>query len=157
MEKTYLFNPFDIKNWENLKIKNELDELIDRYLKDDSSLSLYQHSLNIENLANQNYLLGEMIARLTEDTLLLKNKVENAHSLQTYKERNTWTKMNEGKAPAMSYFEAIADEFVSEDRERLAKLQSDLKRFQIAYKSMEEKINANKKKMEAIKVEEFNR
>ena len=56
----------------------------------------------------------------------------------------------------MSYFEAKASEFVKEDREKQFEIQSDLTRFKYAYDSIENKMNAIKKKMESIKFEEFN-
>lgn len=155
MEKTYLFNPFDIKNWDNQQIKDELDGLIDRYFKNDSSLSVYQRSLNVENLANQLYLIGEMIARLSEDVLLLKNEVNTSYDKQVYIQRNQWCELNTEKAPAISYFQALASDFVKDDRIILAKKESDLKRFKYAYDSIEAKMNANKKKMDAQKYEEF--
>ena len=55
----------------------------------------------------------------------------------------------------MSYFEALATRFCEEDIKLLAQKESDLKRFKNAYSSVEEKLNALKKKMESIKYEEF--
>lgn len=152
-EKVYLFNPFNIKNWEKIQIKEQLDELINRYNNDASTP--YEHALNIENLANQMYLIGEMVARLSETVNVMKAEVSNNENLQVYKQRDIWEKTHEGKAPAMSYFQALASDFVKEDRIALAKNESDLKRFRIAYDSIEAKMNAVKKKMEAVKYEEF--
>ena len=56
----------------------------------------------------------------------------------------------------MSYFEALATRFSQDDINRLADKECSLKRFQNAYRSTEEKINAIKKKMEAVRYEEFN-
>lgn len=152
-EKVYLFNPFNIKNWEKIQIKEQLDELINRYNNDASTP--YEHALNIENLANQMYLIGEMVARLSETVNVMKAEVSNNENLQVYKQRDIWEKTHDGKAPAMSYFQALASDFVKEDRITLAKNESDLKRFRIAYDSIEAKMNAVKKKMEAVKYEEF--
>ena len=55
----------------------------------------------------------------------------------------------------MSYFQALASDFVKDKRVALAKKESDLKRFKIAYDSIEAKMNAVKKKMEAVRFEEF--
>lgn len=154
-ENVYLFNPFDIKNWENQDIKNVLDELIDKYLKNDDSLTVYQRSLNVENLANQLYLIGEMIARLSEEVLLLKNEVNTSYDKQVYMQRKQWSETNTEKAPAISYFQALASDFVKDERINLSKKESDLKRFKYAYDSIEAKMNANKKKMDAQKYEEF--
>ena len=152
-EKLYLFNPFNIKEWSNEQVKEQLTMLIDKY--ETEAFTPYQYALNIENLANQMYLIGEMIARLHEAFYINKAELENEESLQVYKQRDSWEKTHEGKAPAMSYFQALASDFVKEKRLELAKLESDLKRFKIAYDSIEAKMNAVKKKMEAVKYEEF--
>lgn len=152
-EKVYLFNPFNIKNWETVQIKEQFEELINLYNNDASTP--YEHALNIENLANQMYLIGEMVARLSETVNVIGAEVKNNENLQVYKQRDIWEKTHDGKAPAMSYFQALASNFVKEDRIILAKNESDLKRFRIAYDSIEAKMNAVKKKMEAVKYEEF--
>ncbi|MBR5795605.1 MAG: hypothetical protein IKY26_05635 [Erysipelotrichaceae bacterium] len=152
-EKLYLFNPFNIKEWSNEQVKEQLTMLIDKY--ETEAFTPYQYALNIENLANQMYLIGEMIARLHEAFYINKAELENEESLQVYKQRDSWEKTHDGKAPAMSYFQALASDFVKEKRLELAKLESDLKRFKIAYDSIEAKMNAVKKKLEAVKYEEF--
>ncbi len=152
-EKLYLFNPFNIKEWSNEQVKEQLTILIAKY--DVDAFTPYQYALNIENLANQMYLIGEMIARLHELVYINKAELENEENLQVYKQRDTWEKMHDGKAPAMAYFQALASDFVKDKRLTLAKLESDLKRFKIAYESIEAKMNAVKKKMEAVKYEEF--
>lgn len=53
----------------------------------------------------------------------------------------------------MSYFEAMAKEFVKEDSKRLADLGARLFRFKKAYESIDSKQNALKKKIEAIRYE----
>ena len=60
---------------------------------------------------------------------------------------------NKEKAPAMSYFEAMAKEYVKEDSKKLAELGSRLFRFKKAYESIDSKQNALKKKIEAIRYE----
>lgn len=152
-EKLYLFNPWNIKEWENEAIKQQFDILITAYNCDASTP--YEFASNIENLANQEYLIGEMIARLNEDTLLLKNEVDSMESKQIYIQRKQWQETNADKPPAMSYFEAMASDYVKEDRVKYAKKKSDLERFKRAYDSIENKMNAVKKKMEAVKYEEF--
>lgn len=152
-EKLYLFNPFNIKNWENMQIKEQLDLLIDKY--DTEASTPYQYALNIENLANQLYLIGEMIARLYEDVNIAKADTINEENLQIYKQRDTYERTHDGKPPAMSYFQALASDFVKDKRISLAKKESDLKRFKIAYESIEAKMNAVKKKLEAVRMEEF--
>ena len=53
----------------------------------------------------------------------------------------------------MSYFEAMAKEFVKKDYIELAELNSRLFRFKKAYESIDSKQNALKKKIEAIRYE----
>lgn len=151
-ERLYLFNPFNIKNWKNEQIKEQLDLLINSYVDAETP---FQYACNVENLANQLYLIGEMVSRLYEEVNILKAYVKNEENKNIYKQRDAWSDTHSGKIPAMSYFEALASDFVKEDRETLAKKESDLKRFKIAYESIESKMNAVKKKIEACKFEEF--
>lgn len=148
-ERLYLFNPFNLKNWENQQIKDQLDLLIAKY--DEDADTMGGMALNIENLANQNVLLGEMIARLTEEYVVMKANLEANENIAIVSYRTGWD--GAGKPPAMKYFEALAAAQYEKERKELAKKESDLKRFKIAYDSIGEKINAIKKRMEAVKFE----
>lgn len=152
-EKLYLFNPWKIKEWESSQIKEQLDILIDNYNQEAGTM--YEYACNVENIANQLYLIGEMIARLNEETLLLKNDIESTENKQIYIQRKQWQEVHTEKPPAMSYFEAMASDYVKDDRVKYAKKKSDLDRFKRAYDSIECKMNAVKKKMDAVKYEEF--
>lgn len=152
-EKLYLFNPFNIKEWTNEEIKKQFEILISKY--DDNADTMVGMSVNVENLANQLYIIGEMIARLTESTNILKAEVQNKVSFEIYNQRKLWEKENDGKAPAIAYFEAIASDLTKDSRIDLAKKESDLKRFKMAYTSIENKMNAVKKRMDSIRYEEF--
>ena len=110
-------------------------------------------ALNVENLANQMFLIGEMIARLQESSNILKADIENKTNQEIYVERSTWEREHDGKAPSIKYFEALAGQKVSEERTKLAKVDSDLKRFKTAYESIEAKMNSEKKKLDATKFE----
>ena len=68
-------------------------------------------------------------------------------------QRKQWQETQTDKAPAMSYFEAMAKEFVKKESQELAELGARLFRFKKAYESIESKQNALKKKMEAMKYE----
>lgn len=150
-EKLYMYNPFNLKNWKNEEIKNQLDILIQKYDADaDTMMGL---ALNAENLTNQLSLIGEMIARLTEEVNLLDAEVKKELSIEIYMSRIEWAKQNDGKAPAIDYFKAIAQQKVADKSNILAKKESDLKRFKIAFEAMQEKINAVKRKMDAVKFE----
>lgn len=148
-EKLYLFNVFALKHWTNQQIKEQLDILIDKYDEDADTMSGL--ALNIENLANQNVLIGEMISRLTEEYICMKARLEANVNIAIVTCRSSWD--GEGKAPAMKFFEAQASALYENDRKELAEKESDMKRFRIAYDSIGEKINAIKKRMEAIKFE----
>ena len=56
----------------------------------------------------------------------------------------------------MAYFEALGIQFCQDKIKQQADKECSLKRFKNAYESTEEKINALKRKTEAIKYEEFN-
>ena len=150
-EKLYLFNPFNIKNVDNKELKKMYSEVFNQLL--DNPNTMYEYSHNVEVYSNLNYIIGEVIARLTKDVLELKTKIKIDTAINTTEERKIW---NDGKPPAMSYFEGIATRRSQNDINGLADKECSLARFKNAYKSTEEKINALKRKMESIKFEEFN-
>ena len=115
---------------------------------------MYEYAHNIEVYSNLNYIVGECIARLTKSLIELKTKIEIDKAIKCVEERNNWNE-EDGKKPAISYFEALATRFCEKDIQTLAKKESELKRFKNAYTSVEEKLNALKKRMEAVKYEEI--
>ena len=100
-----------------------------------------------------NYLIGEMIARLQREYDILKTEISIAENKKAYTERKQWQESKKEKPPAMSYFEAIAKEYVQEASKQLAELGARLFRFKKAYESIDSKQNALKKKIEAIRYE----
>ena len=156
IEKTYLYNPFDVKDWSDAMIEKQVRALIPRY--DPSAETMWGMAGNVETLANIMYLFGEMIARITREYGLMKIDVDAREKKQTTIERKKWVSENPGeKAPAMSYFEAEASEFVRDEKDKLMRKYEDLRRFKEASEKYEHIMNAIKKKMEAIKYEEFNK
>lgn len=153
-EKLYLFNPFNIKNKTDIEIKNIYSEVFKQLNEEPNTM--YEYSHNIEVYSNLEYLLGEVIARLTKDVIELKTKIKIDTAINQTEERKHWNDNNDDKPPAMTYFEAVATRMSKEDINRLADKECSLARFKNAYKSIEEKINALKRKMESIKYEEFN-
>ena len=151
--EVYLFNPYRMSEWTNEDIKNQFDILIDSYDSEAGTMGGYAN--NIENLANQLYLISETIARISKDVTLLKSEIETEYNKQVYIERSSWESKHKGKAPAMTYFQALAnsDKSIMAMRQKLAEYDSRLKRFKGAYDSLEEKLNAQKKQMEALKYE----
>ena len=150
-EKLYLFNPFTIQNADSQKIADTYTNLQKEIIE--NADTGFQISKNIEIYANMNYLIGEMIARLQQEYDTLKTEISITENKQIYMQRKQWQETNKEKAPAMSYFEAMAKEFVKEDSKKLAELGSRLFRFKKAYESIDSKQNALKKKIEAIRYE----
>ena len=150
----YLFNPFQIKKKTEIQLKEIYEEVYKELL--DECNTMYEYAHNIEVYSNLNYIIGEIVARLQKDVIELKTKIKIDTAITQTEERKNWNVEENGKAPAISYFEALATRFSQADINRLADKECSLMRFKNAYNSTEEKINAIKKKMEAIKYEEFN-
>lgn len=150
-ELLFKYNPFKIKRWKDEEIEEQLGILVDAYISD--AETVMEMALNIENLANQMFLIGEMIARLQESSNILKADIENKTNQEIYVARSTWEREHDGKAPSIKYFEALAGQKVSDERTKFAKVDSDLKRFKTAYESIEAKMNSEKKKLDATKFE----
>lgn len=151
-EKLYMFNPWQLSKWSEEQIADQVSSLLDGYKQD--AEAMYDLALNVERLANVTYLYGEMIARLTKKATLKKSTTDTKEAENVYLERKKWTQTNDDKPPAMSYFEAQAKKIVKEDREEQADLEARLMRFKKAYESTENIMNAEKKKMEAVKFED---
>lgn len=154
MEKNYLFNPFRIKDITNTQLQQMYQETYDKLINEPNSM--YEYSHNIEVYTNLLYICGECIARFTREIIELKTKIQIDTAINVAEERKMWNKDRDGKPPAMAFFEALATRMSKDDINRLADKECFKKRFQNAYDSIEEKINALKKKSEAIKFEEFN-
>lgn len=150
-EKLYMFNPFTIQNADSLKIADTYAKLQNELI--DNPDTGFAISKNIELYANMNYLIGEMIARIQEEYDTLKAEISIKENKQVYKERKEWQENQKEKPPAMSYFEAIAKEFVKEESKKLAELGARLFRFKRAYESIDSKQNALKKKLDVIRYE----
>lgn len=150
----YLFNPFMIKKKTEIELK-EIYESVYKELLDEPN-TMYEYAHNIEVYSNLNYISGEIIARLQKDVIELKTKIKIDTAIVQTEERKNWNTDRDGKAPAMAYFEALGTRFSQSDINILADKECSYMRFKNAYKSIEEKINALKKKMEAIRYEEFN-
>ena len=148
-QKQYMFNPFVIEQATSQQIAETYTNLQNELHEQPSQP--FEIAKNIEIYANMNYLIGEMIARLAEQCGLKKNEISITENKQIYMQRKQWEETNTSKAPAMSYFEAMAKEYVKQDLTELAKMDAQLFRFKKAYESTTEIINALKKKMEAMK------
>lgn len=153
MDKLYLFNPFETKKATNNQLRDIYNEVYKGLIEDPNTM--YEYSHNIEVYSNLNYIIGEIIARLTRDVIELKTDIQINSAIKCVEERKQWDIEKDGKQPAMSYFEALGIRFCKEKIELQVQKEEDLKRFKNAYASMEEKINSLKKKQDAIKYEEI--
>lgn len=153
-DKMFLFNPFQIRKKNEIELQNMYENVYSGLLEECNTMYEYAH--NIEVYSNLNYIIGEIIARLSRDVLELKTKIKIDTAICQTEERKRWNAEEDGKAPAIAYFEALATRFSKDDINKLADKECSLARFKNAYKSTEEKINALKKKMESIRYEEFN-
>ena len=151
IEKLYMFNPFTIQNADSLQIAETYGNLQSMLVENADTGFLV--SKNIEIYANMNYLIGEMIARIQQEYDMLKTEISIQENKQVYMQRKQWQETQKEKPPAMSYFEAMAKEYVKEDSKKLAELGARLFRFKKAYESIDSKQNALKKKIEAIRYE----
>lgn len=148
-EKVYLFNPFALKKITDEAISEQINELANKY-KVGADIP-YDIAYNIEIYANILYLYGEMIARLGERYATLEYANDKGEMLETHRQRKMWNSTE--KAPNIDYFRALAFEKYELDRQREFGIQADLIRFKKAYESIESKMNALKKKLEATKYE----
>lgn len=152
-DKLYLFNPFVTKNATDEELKEIYNKVYEDLLEEPNTM--YQYAHNIEVYSNLNYIIGEVIARLTRDLIELKTDIQIKSAKKSVEQRNNWNIERDGKQPAMAYFEALGIEFCEDDIKLQAKKECALKRFKNAYQSMDEKINALKKRLDAIKYEEM--
>ena len=153
-EKKYLFNPFKIKEVSNSQLQEMYEETFSQLINEPNSMYEYAH--NIEVYSNMMYICGECIARFTREIIELKTKIQIDTAVNQVDERKNWNIEQNGKAPAISYFEALATRMSKDDINKLADKECFLKRFKNAYDTLDVKMNALKKKLESIKYEEFN-
>ena len=116
-EKKYLFNPFRIKSVDNKDLQEMYEETFNQLIE--SPNSMYDYAHNIEVYSNMMYICGECIARFTRDIIELKTKIQIDTAVNQVQERNNWD-MSNGKAPAISYFEALATRMSRDDINKLA-------------------------------------
>lgn len=154
MEQSYLFNPFAINKVSNGDLQRMYQETYSK-LKEEP-ISMFDYAHNIEVYSNLMYICGECIARFTREIIELKTKIQIDTAIHQTEERKNWNTERDGKPPAIAFFEALATRMSKDDINRLADRECFLRRFRNAYECLESKCNALKKKMEAIRLEEFN-
>ena len=149
-ERNYLFNPFLLMTATDEELSRVINDLASQYRQTDLG---YDIAFNISLESDLLTIYGEFIARLQEQADLLKIEADNQRDKNVYKLRKDWTETSSEKAPAMSYFEAQAEDSVHDVRVKQKRAEAMLTRFKRAYSSLETKQNALKKKMEAMKYE----
>lgn len=153
-ERLFRFNPFKIMEWTEEVLIEQYNILEESLTGNDTPMELAN---DIDLYANMGYLIGEMVARYGEmvanDEAILKSNIAN----EVYRERDQWVKEKADKPPAMAYFENKALSKYIKEQILLNQKESSLKRFKIAFESLQDKQNALKKKIESIKFDTFGR
>lgn len=150
-ERQYLFNPFLMQTSTDDELSKVINELARQYRTSDMP---YDVVFNINLESDLLMIYGEFIARYQETASIKKLEADNQRDKSIYKLRTDWINTTTDKPPAMSYFEAQAEDLVKDIRTEQIKAESMLSRFKRAYSSLETKQNALKKKLEAMKYEE---
>lgn len=149
-ERAYLFNPFLLQTSNDDELSKEIDRLAKMYRHSDLPQDIV-FNINLESDLLTIY--GEFISRYQESADLLKIQADNQRDKSIYKLRKDWMETSQEKAPAMSYFEAQAEDLVHDTRVRQLKAEAMLTRFKKAYTSLESKQNALKKQLEVLRYE----
>ena len=152
-DREYLFNPFQLQTSSDEELSKEINNLAKQYRYSDIP---YDIAFNIMLESDLLMIYGEFIARLQERAELKKIEADNIVNKAIYNLRTDWLKTSTEKAPAMSYFEAQAEELVKDMRTDQIRAESMLTRFKKAYSSLETKQNALKKKLDATRFEVIN-
>ena len=152
-DKSYLMNPFMLMTSTTDELAREISNLASQYNYQDDTQGIISDNICLESDILMIY--GELIARYQKDAEMLKLEADILEKKSTYQLRKDWVATSNEKAPAMSYFEAQGTEIAKSLWERQIDAKSMLDRFKMAYKSMETKQNALKKKQDAMKYEDY--
>ena len=154
-EEVFQFNPFTICNYTNEMVKQEYEKILSGMTYGDTPYELVK---DIDCYANMGYLIGEMIARYTVDSSNFEALLNVDTSNLMVSTRNQWLREHNGeKAPAIDYFKAQVTSMLLDRYTKLNEMEGNLKRFKFAYESLQDKQNALKKKLDAIKFDTLNR
>ena len=151
-ERNYLFNPFLLMTSSDEELSKQINVLANLYRNSDLA---YDVVFNINLESDLLMIYGEFIARFQESAEISKLEANNMRDKAVYRLRKEWADTSTDKPPAMSYFEAQAEDLVKDIRIKQIKAEEMLTRFKKAYTSLETKQNALKKKLDAIKYEEI--
>ena len=151
-ERNYLFNPFLLMTSSDEELSKQINVLANLYRNSDLA---YDVVFNINLESDLLMIYGEFIARFQESAEISKLEANNMRDKAVYRLRKEWAETTTDKPPAMSFFEAQAEDLVKDIRIKQIKAEEMLTRFKKAYTSLETKQNALKKKLDAIKYEEI--
>ena len=87
-EKTYLYNPFRIKDITNAQLQELYNEIFERLIEEPNTM--YDYSHNVEIYTNLMYICGECIARFTREIIDLKTKIQIETATFQAEERRNW-------------------------------------------------------------------
>lgn len=152
-DKNYLMNPFMLMTSTDDELARELNNLASQYNYDDDTQVIISDNICLESDILMIY--GEFIARFQKEAELTKLDADILENKSSYQLRKDWVATSTEKPPAMSYFEAQGMEMAKPLRIKQIDAKSMLDRFKMAYKSMETKQNALKKKQDAMKYEDM--
>lgn len=149
--REYLFNPFMLMTSTDKELSDEINRLASLFRYDPNLPQDIAFDINLE--ADLILIYGEFISRLQKRASLKKMEADNLEDESVYTLRKDWCSVSNEKPPAMSYFEAQARKLAKSIREEQIDAESMLTRFKKAYDSIESKMNALKKQLEAIRFE----
>ena len=150
-DREYLFNPFMLMTSTDKELSDEINRLAKLFRYDPNLPQDIAFDINLE--ADLMIIYGEFISRLQKRASLKKIAADNLQDESVYTLRKDWCAVSNEKPPAMSYFEAQARKLAKNIREEQIEAESMLTRFKKAYDSIENKMNALKKQLDAIKYE----
>lgn len=146
-----LLNPYLLENANELELSDKINHLSSQYRNSEEFKDI---AFNINLESELLIVYGEFIARLTEDTQNQKNNLENKIIKDAYDKRKEYAQDNyfeRRNMPNFEYFKAQASDNHKLELDKLRHKEAMLIRFKRCYTSVENKQNALKKKLEAIK------
>lgn len=142
-----MFNPFNLAKTSEEDLVKKIDELLGEINEDYELMS--ELSNNVMILSDILPIYGELQARLQKEYSLAKYQNSIKETKIAYE-----LKAECATKYPMSYFNAMAQERMIEERREEMELQMRAQQMKYAFEATQEKINAVKKKIESIKFEQ---
>lgn len=141
-----IYNPFEIARVSEDQLVNQVKFLVNKCNENEKNESDFTQM--VLDLTDVLYIYGELYARAQKDYSLKKYNNNTTETSLAYKLKAEATE----KMP-IGYFNNLAQEKMLEDRKKEYELQLTTTRLKLAYDATQEKINAVKKKIDAMKYE----